>query len=109
MPEAEITELANQFMELLAIQSEREMRDLDDFLCADSHPGVTSHMRHDRRRHQQQRRGSKRKWPQQNAALSDRAGRDWWLSGYATTEELALYPHLTAMQDREFDTLGFLG
>lgn len=115
MPEAGITEVANQFMELLAIKSHSEMRDLDDFLCDDDHAAVRADMRHDNTRAtrelQQRRsgRGSKRKWPDQNATLCDRVGRDWWLSGHPTTEELASYPHLAAMHDREFDTLRLLG
>ena len=113
MPWADIENMAARMMESLCITHVDELRDLDDFLCDDTHPAVVSHTSsggggHHQDRQRQNGKGQRRKlsWPEQHARLSLRTGHSqWWLSTHPSEETLTEYPGLRELSERELDVL----
>ena len=115
--EAEVRELATEFMQAMSCP---EMRSVDDFLLPESHELVQDELR--RATQLAQKRADKLlqkakpklkvgkcKWAITHSRALERQGKNWWESGAPPEETLQRFPGLRALTDRQIDLCNVLG
>ena len=60
----------------------------------------------ERQHRKQPRQLGKRKWPEMHAMLREKLGKDWWApASYPSEHNIACFPGLAALTDRDLDSL----